>query len=198
MNPDNWTDRSPSATGNLSGRYLDEAVSSKCFVDMLALGMFPNAKEVTESFAIYNAVRQYCPWKMNDPFITLVSIGDGKSPRTASVFAFRSAWQTVSVDPRFGFNGPHPRVKRLTLVKSKIEDWYFQSPHQVVIVACHSHAPWQIALERVRGSEVMAVAMPCCYSHQLKIKPDYEYEDQACWSAKRRISIWMPSSLCKL
>lgn len=40
-------------------RYLDEFVRCRCAPDLLARKLFPNAKEVTESFAAYAAVRKH-------------------------------------------------------------------------------------------------------------------------------------------
>lgn len=198
MNPENWTDRRPSAEGSLSGRYLDEAINSKFFVDMLALGMFPNAKEVTESLAMYAAVRKYCPWKFSDSKITLISVGDGTQPRTAATFAFRSAWDCFSVDPRLNNRGDHSAVKRLRMLDERIEDCHFVRNHPVVIVACHSHAHWKNVFKHVEAPEIMAVALPCCESHHLDVPPDFDYDDHRCWSPKRRVMIWMPESVRKI
>ena len=74
-------DRQPSV------RYLTEFVRLKCGPDLLALKVFPNAKEVTESVAAHTALREWPgarefgrPWRA-------YVIGDGHAPRTGAFIA---------------------------------------------------------------------------------------------------------------
>jgi hypothetical protein len=59
--------------------------------------VFPNAKELTESFAANNAIRihlagEYTP---GDERVTVIAVGDGNTPRTAALCAFLTKWQCV-------------------------------------------------------------------------------------------------------
>ena len=57
-----------------------------------------NAKELSESFACFNAARVHLAetFLPSDPHVTLLAIGDGLTPRTAALFAFRTAWRSSS------------------------------------------------------------------------------------------------------
>lgn len=184
-----------------SGRYLDEFVRTKPSADLLALGLFPNAKEITESLAAYNAVRTHLRrFSLSDRGVTLAAVGDGHTPRTAALFAVRSAWTCHSVDPALretGSNGVvgRPvsrgwrRIDRLTVHPRRIEDVAIEA-ERVVIVAVHSHAPLDAALRSVRAQDVAVVAMPCCVPQDLGAPPDVAYEDDGVWSPQRTIRVW--------
>ncbi|KUF99151.1 Histone-lysine N-methyltransferase [Phytophthora nicotianae] len=98
---------SPS-TPPVSLRYLNEFVGKlHCAPALLQHGLFPDAKEVTESMALFNAVRRYIEpknkgesLKENGKHDGIVVVGDGNTPRTAAMFAFRMrGWKCYSVDP---------------------------------------------------------------------------------------------------
>ena len=104
-----------------SGKYLNSLVNLRCGPDMLLLRLFPNAKEVTESFGAYEAVAKHLrDFPRKDPNIRLVVVGDGHTPRTAATFAFRSAWECYSVDPVL--NNKKWDVERLMCFRSRIQD----------------------------------------------------------------------------
>ena len=108
-------------------RYINEMMGLSCFPDLLEMRIFPNGKEITESMAVYNFIRNKQDWfELNDPEVVVIAVGDGCTPRTAAMFAFRSAWQCYSVDPNMKWKN-RGRVKRLTCLKDKIED--FESHH---------------------------------------------------------------------
>ena len=72
-------------------RHIDELIGCACFPDLLERKFFPNGKEITESAAAYHYVRWHLPrFALRDPDIAMVSVGDGHTPRTAAMFAFRS------------------------------------------------------------------------------------------------------------
>src|SRR5579872_7431860 len=56
-----------SANNNPALRYLNEFTKLKCAPDLLAWGLFPNAKEITESLGAYNAIRKHIRWDLGDP-----------------------------------------------------------------------------------------------------------------------------------
>lgn len=188
-----------------SRKYLDEFIGLKCSADMLAAGLFPNSKEVTESFAAYYALRHVRPvLDLSDPGITLYCIGDGTQPRTAATFAFRSAWQCHSIDPRLKVVGKHPRVQRLhchawtdrEFVQSHTAET-FASLCPVVVVAVHNHGSLDPLVHVISSPQIVVVSIPCCVEQTIttpgtgeKIRPDREYQDMGIWSPKRTVKIW--------
>lgn len=80
-------------------RYFDQFLSLRCAVDLITYGLFPNAKEITESLAAVRAVFLHSGLDRKDPRIHAVCVGDGGTPRTAAALAFRTAWKCHSVDP---------------------------------------------------------------------------------------------------
>lgn len=176
-------------------RYMNEFIKmNKSGSDMLHLGLFPDAKEITESYGALNAVRtKLKQYDFDDPSVTLVSVGDGTTPRTAALFAFRTKWQCISIDPLLK-NCMHyeENIQRLTCYNSKVEDLDPSrlSFDKVVIVAVHSHASLQNILQHVKGKIRSLVAIPCCvpYVHD-SIKP-IEYSDSGIWSPKNRVKVW--------
>ena len=49
----------PDATIKLSARYLDEFIKLQCAPMLLEAGVFPDAKEISEAMAAFNAYRQF-------------------------------------------------------------------------------------------------------------------------------------------
>ncbi len=176
-------------------RYLNEFIKlNKSASDMLALGLFPNGKEISESYSAFNAVRtKLKQYDTNDPTITLVSVGDGTTPRTAALFAFRTKWQCISIDPLLKDCADYEeKIQRLTCYDSKVEDIHPSRLEfdKVVIVAVHSHASLQNILQHVKGKVRSLVAIPCCvpYVHE-SIRP-IEYSDSGIWSPKNTVKVW--------
>ncbi len=125
----------------------------------------------------------------------MVSIGDGTTPRTAALFAFRSAWRCYSVDPML--RQTEWDTRRLTCLAQRIEDCeprHFDYP--VLVVAVHSHAPLHEAVARfVTTGPRAVIAIPCCESQRLEAsrphrRPTRQYVDHAIWSPKNEVSIW--------
>ncbi|MDD4352708.1 MAG: hypothetical protein PHU71_07090 [Candidatus Gracilibacteria bacterium] len=49
-------------------RYMDEFIKNwKSASDLLILGIYPNAKEITESYAAFNCVRNKLKYDLSDP-----------------------------------------------------------------------------------------------------------------------------------
>jgi hypothetical protein len=175
-------------------RHINEFVKLKCAPDLLGLGLFPNAKEITESMAAYRAVfwgllRDKAK-ELGDPTVAVVAVGDGCVPRTAALFAFRSNWQCFSVDPamkRTDWN-----IKRLQVFDCKIEEFNLNCScfSAVILVLVHSHATVRASLDRITGTVRHVVAIPCCVPHELPGKPYTGYEDYGIWSPKRTVKIW--------
>ena len=192
-------------------RYMDEFMSLKCAPDLLAMKLFPNSKEVTETFASYRAITRNLFKTVNvaDTNVTLVSIGDGSTPRTAAMFAHRSRWTCVSVDPNLGNKGRWQGIDRLHMFPKKVEDLEDHKlrpllREKVLLVGVHSHADLQQAFLKFdrhnTGSAVIGVvALPCCVPQLLwDIKPSVNYADWGIWSPERQVNVWTPEDLIKV
>jgi len=188
-------------------RYIDEFIRQyKIAADLLQLGIYPDAKEITESYGAFNAVKKYLKqYDMNDPGVTLVSVGDGRSPRTAALFAFKTKWNCISIDPGLDVSKTdmwESSIKRLTCIPKKVEDILDYGPmyfKKVVIVAVHSHADMGETLKTIIGNPLRSlVAIPCCFPWGSPTKnldgksfaPSTEYNDSGIWSPKNRVKVW--------
>lgn len=178
-----------------SARYVDEFISSRFAPDILPLRIFPNTKEITESFAAHHAARKFLrkDFPLNDPNVNVICIGDGNSPRTAATFAFRSAWNAISVDPRLKVNFIdqwESKIKRLTCIPKRIQNWSF-SCEKAVIVLVHSHAPIIDCLNAITATKRAIIAIPCCVPMDIEgWPPNLNFLDYGIWSPKRRVKIW--------
>ena len=174
-------------------KYMNEFIRlNKSSADMLLFGLFPNAKEVTESYAALNAVKtKLKQYDLSDPEVTLVSVGDGRTPRTASLFAFRTNLQCISIDPLLNTEKiPYweNNIKRLKCYPNCVEELDL-CYDKVIIVAVHSHANMKNTLDHVRGKVRSMVAIPCCKPFVHEIKPK-EFRDAGIWSPKNLVKVW--------
>merc|ERR1719242_515792 len=117
-------------------RYIDEFLSLKCAEDLIAHKIYPNGKEITESFSVLHALRTYLnasskdlssdwDYHFENSKVTAVVIGDGATPRIASLLCFITKWNAVySVDPMLKIknNKSWNRIRHLQCKRSKIED----------------------------------------------------------------------------
>lgn len=175
-------------------RYLGEFITLKCAPDMLAMKLFPNAKEISESFAAFEAVRRHLQeLHLGDPTITLVAVGDGGTPRTAATFAFRSNWQCHSIDPNLkGGKLRWQNIARLTLHPDKARNVTpIKCDGTAVVVCVHSHADLREAILSVSAPRVVVIAIPCCVPQRLTLPPDKRYVDKAIISPKNEVLIWL-------
>jgi hypothetical protein len=179
-------------------RYLDEFFRLRCASDMLRWQLFPNAKELTESFSAYDAVRSVLDdFRLNDPGVTMVAVGDGSTPRTAATFALRTAWRCISVDPRlkchWSSRAAHrwSEIRRLELQRTTIERAELCLEGPTVIVAVHSHAKLTAAVAACSGASSLAVvAIPCCVPQELQVPPCADYPDPGNLSPQRTVRVW--------
>lgn len=178
-------------------KHINDFLNLKCAPDMLERGLFPNAKEITESNAAYHATRYLPGYDLNDGDVRLIAVGDGTTPRTAAMFAFRSKWQCLSIDP--GLRKTEWRTDRLYCIPKKIEDvrplCWMAPCERAVIVAVHSHAKLQDSLRIVNAKHLAVIAIPCCVPQRLRgpdgdVKPDRRYRDTGIWSPKNEVLIW--------
>lgn len=170
-------------------KYLNELIRLKCGPDLLVHRLFPNAKEVTESFAAWHAVKHIKGLEYNDPNVLCVCVGDGHTPRTGATFAFRTAWTVASVDPML--RKTQYNIQRLTVHGCPIEDFHGMYCHKrVLIVAVHSHANLWRASRAFQALRMDIIAIPCCVPQRLKVAPTRSYRDPHILSEKNEILIW--------
>jgi len=138
VRPNNW--------GYLT--YVDKVFGLDCFKELVRLGIFESAKDISESMgALQACARHGFPNMDSDskeakeggkstktttqeqwrrPKVLAVNIGDGQRPHTAGLMAFLTKWHTVSLDPELRpewcGNDPHG-IKRLFGVRDTFEGW---------------------------------------------------------------------------
>lgn len=197
-------------TPPVSLRYLNEFVGKlHCAPALLQHGLFPDAKEVTESMALFNAVRRYIEPKDKDKEAKedgkhdgIVVVGDGNTPRTAAMFAFRMrGWKCYSVDPAME-KGTSERSKgwadvtNLVVVRNKIENVRI-ALRRAIVVLVHAHVTLDQALSAVQADQICGVVtLPCCnwYGQQETLfgrGPDLVYDDFSVLSDHREIRLWV-------
>jgi len=80
--------------------YLDRFLKMDCGPTLLEMGLFPNAKEITESMACLEAMDKSLGLVFSQTDTVCLVVGDGMTPRTAALTAVRTKWRrVVSVDP---------------------------------------------------------------------------------------------------
>lgn len=195
-------------------RYADEFLKCKCSPDLMKLGVFPDFKEVTESFGAYNAARKYvfkthksdgdiraCGFDPSDRDVLALIIGDGNTPRTAATFAFRTKWEAWAIDPRLKEQwrtcGPCiPPIDRYYGYVTSGEEIIVQGRAKILIVHVHSHADLSATFINIYNqnvnAEIITISIPCCVNHDTLggRLPDIEYDDWGIWSPDRTVKIW--------
>jgi hypothetical protein len=175
-------------------RYINEFVRLDCAPDILALKLFPNAKEITESMAAFHAVRAHivnqCGASFDNKNIATVCIGDGHTPRTAALFAFRTAWACYSIDPKL--RKIVWDIKRLIPYDERIEDVILDLRYfdQVIMLQVHSHADLATSLENIKAKRMHVVAIPCCIPMEIPGRYYIGYEDMSIWSPENTVKVW--------
>lgn len=178
-----------------SRRYFDEFLELRCAVDLMLNKLFPNSKEITESMTAFNAVRRFLRLERHggtkmlaDPNVTMFDVACGSTPRTAAMFACRTTWSTVAIDPVLRENSAGT-IQRVQTISKKIEDVSFDVD-TAIVTAVHAH----VSLEKIRSSikarRMLLVAMPCCKPLELSAQPYIEYDDWGCWSPKRTVKVY--------
>ena len=173
-------------------RYLDQFVRMRCAPDILASKVFPNAKEITESLAAWNAVRKHLgvEWLRRDD-VALLDVGAGHTPRTALLAAHLSRWSCHAIDPHMNLTGGL-RAERVMRVRCLIQRYRFDGPQRyAVVLAVHSHAPLlDSILACGQAVPLLLVAMPCCTPLELPEPPTAEYQDWGVHSERRTVRVW--------
>lgn len=173
-----------------SARYFDELCSLTCAGDLVRF--FPNAKEITESFTCFNAVRKMLGSASFGENLTCLIPGDGTAPRTGALFALRTRWHVISVDPLMKPRwvlGRH-NIQRLSVKKAQVESMVPLVAPRVVVVSCHSHASLLAAVRRVSAERIDVISLPCCVADDIG-RPTKTWRDKACWSPQNTINAYM-------
>lgn len=86
------------AVGKLD--YVDRFLKWDCGPALLEMGLFPNAKEISESMACLLAIDNHLQLRFDSADVLCIVVGDGATPRTAALLAARTKWKrVVSIDP---------------------------------------------------------------------------------------------------
>jgi len=177
-------------------KYMNEFIKLTCAPDMLAQKFFPNAKEITESMAAYNAVRttlqnKYSDIKFDKKGVVVVCPGDGKRPRTGALFAYRSTWDCISIDPALKMDVTYS-TKRLTLHKNLMEEVRLDLTSYLctIIVLVHAHVKIPVVLKNIKAQTLHMVAIPCCVPQEIPNRPYVGYQDTGIWSPQNTVKIW--------
>ena len=186
-------------------QYVDRFLSLRCAPDLLKLNIFPDAKELTESFAVLEALTRFFPHLSSSPtHPTFFVVGDGSTPRTGALLSFIYPNSKVySVDPQMTLPSSsvsnlatHPSVPNLIMYRGPVEDVAAAAP-SIILVLVHAHVSLAACLNSV-GSACKVegiITMPCCnwFEGQSSFQnrgPDREGQDWGCWSEKRLVRVW--------
>lgn len=175
-------------------RHVAEFLSLRCAPDYLAASLLPKdsaAKELTESMAAFSAARRVLGQaRLADSSVRVLDVGSGHSPRTAALFAFRSRWSCVAIDPALRADRWEGRIKRCGVVRAMVQDYHFAAPETLVITMVHAHVSVVETLRSVSAPDVLVIAIPCCIDLRLPVAPVAEYEDFGCLSPERTVRVW--------
>ena len=193
--------------------YVDRLISMDCFADMVRLKVFSSAKDMSESMAALQAVKQQQQQIRHDFKSTIcLCVGDGSTPRTAVLACYLQQWESVvSIDPALKdeWAGAAPRgVMGLTGFQGTLQDYMAtfllldntKHYNHLVILLVHSHArfigPCNIDLVRAKFGTppTTLVSLPCCtrfrHTQDLQSQPTIQYDDDCVFSACRTVQIW--------
>lgn len=122
------------------------------------------SKEITESVGAYKAVQNNFSSILYDKDTSIVVVGDGTTPRTASIFYNNSPAKIYSIDPEMR----KPKIRfdsRLSIIKAKIEEVNIKA-NTAIIVCVHSHAPIKAILSNINAKKKYLVEIPCCFPYK--------------------------------
>lgn len=171
--------------------YLDEFLKLRCAPDLLEMGLFPNSKEITETFAVWAALRRHIFPHLSKSRSSndnrqdaIIVVGDGMTPRTAALCAFltKGLWQCYSIDPMLQYDtytdmmflnrrstttedrcNQWKTIKGLRMARTKIQAVSIPC-RQAIVVMMHAHVTLDDAISAVDASEgiVGIITCPCC------------------------------------
>ena len=181
--------------------HLERWFRRKCALDLWELDIYPNIKEVSEAESVRHCVVQKLKLNEGSYYNLAIIVGDGRTPRLGALLAFTTAWQVISIDPMLKEHPGYSGIKRLHLIRNKIENVLPANIpdfdiNRIVICHPHSHANPNDSLRLIRdkfpGKPIDMVAMPCCVRQSIDGRKncDIRYEDLGIWSARNIIQIW--------
>lgn len=161
-------------------RYLDMFLNLKCAPDLILSRVFPDAKEITESFGAYAAFTKYLSKSTGFTDVVFIVLGDGSTPRTGATFAMRTAGEVLSVDPNL--KRVPSMLKRLHCYKASAPDVFSMVNFQekillkkvksggklsLIFVSVHGHLPGTIIkdiykLAKDFDCQAHVIDIPCC------------------------------------
>ena len=175
-------------------KYINQFIRLKSAPDLLAYKIFPNVKEICESYSCRNILYKFYPHIiMNDPNINIIVIGDGRQPRTGAFFAFTTAHNIISIDPNFSekwANNNHT-MDRLLCIKDRAERLMFDYDN-IVLIAPHAHVNINNLCQKWKFKTMYIVSMPCCLKDQqiLNKKVGFHYRDTEIPSPENHLFGW--------
>lgn len=159
-----------------------------------------SSKEITESWSMLEAVKKYIPGGVDEKLVIVV--GDGASPRTASILAYHTRARVYSVDPALNLDHWHEHcrkqeaigfpVQRIAVFKQNVEDCEWDCfGKDVVFIFPHSHAPMNMIRAR-NVRKMYMIALPCCKKIPMEILriPHISYADVNILSPKNIVHIF--------
>lgn len=149
-------------------------------------------KEITESVGAYKAVKDHFKSLLFNKDTTIVAVGDGTKPRTASIFWAESPCQVYSIDPRLSIKSKiyYPFRDRLTIYKSKMEDVKIEA-NKVIVVSVHGHASLESILHNITAKEMHMVEIPCCFPFKnVPCQKIESYVDHSILSEKNYVNVY--------
>ena len=186
-------------TFKTTDRLLDEFLRLKCAPDILATGVFPNAKELSESMGAFESLRRALfgvdrDDLLRDPEIVLYDVGAGRKPRSAVLAAFRSRWSCVAIDPMIDPEAENvQKIDRVEVFSGMVEDYEVRPEHAdkfAVVFAVHNHAPLSATMDALRLRERPGyglISIPCCVPHDVDVQWDEIREDWGIKSGRRTV-----------
>jgi len=178
-------------------KHISDFLELEAAVDLLSAQIYPNTKEITEATGAFRAAWKYLKrdFRPDDPDVTVVCVGDGRTPRVGALCAFLTRWNCISIDPimkKTTWTVPTggTTIKRLICIPDVVENVTIDV-EKLLIMAIHSHAPLDKVLTNLTGETRAMVAIPSCIPIPPEIpNPDIEYIDTGIWSPKNTVKIW--------
>lgn len=179
-------------------KYVNDFIKAKCAPDLLALQLFPNAKEITKTAAMFWLVTetlQKYGIKRSDN-VVLYETGCGVVPRTAAFFAYRTFWRCHAIDPKlkdplkdwgdriythairddqFDPN-MEKEVQYYSISWEKEQQKFLKEAEAVVVVSIHGHGNPKLLYDKIKHENKAVFEMPCCNPstlHEGRFKIDH-------------------------
>lgn len=161
---------------------------------ILSKNLFPNLKELTESYGmlntlLYEAKRLDIDRGVREALVVVV--GDGHTPRTGALIALNTAWDVMSVDPELNPDKDWG-IARLQVCNRKIQDTpiYSRGYRQLFVIMPHSHALIEEALSVTNHPNTVLINMPCCIKDSCRWALVRAFTDRCIISPKNEIFIY--------